>query len=208
MCTGGRYDHNNVVRALVWLDRCEMRPGTSGPNGKTVPIYYTDLDADASEAWKQPGIDQPHWNEVIDALQEDAVFCEDGETTTAHDGAIAIPGVFYITDDGPEATVEEDEVPQVFLQDRPAFRHLVYRAVREDLNASQKARGFLVGREQGPLLKCLSIQQLKLRTRCARCRKLRHWARQCPEGNRGQRHDERYDRRLGEHGDNSKGSSL
>ena len=45
-------------------------------------------------------------------------------------------------------------------------------------------------------MKRSSIQQLKLRTRCARCRKLGHWARECPEGNRGQHNDERYDRRA------------
>ena len=44
-----------------------------------------------------------------------------------------------------------------------------------------------------PRMKRSSIQQLKLRTRCARCRKLGHWARECPEGNRGQCKDERYD---------------
>ena len=42
-------------------------------------------------------------------------------------------------------------------------------------------------------MKRSSIQQLKLRTRCARCHKLGHWARECPEGNRGQGKDERYD---------------
>ena len=54
-------------------------------------------------------------------------------------------------------------------------------------------------------MKRSSIQQLKLRTRCARCRKLGHWALECPEGNRGQRNDERYDRRATRSGENSKG---
>ena len=54
-------------------------------------------------------------------------------------------------------------------------------------------------------MKRSSIQQLKLRTRCARCRKLGHWARECPEGNRGQRNDERYGRRAMRPGENSKG---
>ena len=30
-------------------------------------------------------MDRQHWNEILDALQEDADFCEDGETTIAHD---------------------------------------------------------------------------------------------------------------------------
>ena len=38
-------------------------------------------------------MDRPHWNEILDALQEDVDFCEDGETTIARDGAIPIPGV-------------------------------------------------------------------------------------------------------------------
>ena len=55
------------------------------------------------------------------------IFCEDGETTIARDGVIAIPDGFYFTDDGPEE-IEENEVPQILLQARPAFRHPGYRA--------------------------------------------------------------------------------
>ena len=162
-----------------------------------------------AEIWTQPSMDRPHWNEVLGALQEDVDFCEDGETTIARDGAIAIPVVFYITDDGQEA-IEENEVPQILLQARPAFRHPGYRAIREDLNVAQTSRGFFGRRgasvrDQGPRMKRSSIQQLKLRTRCARCRKLGHWARECPEGNRGQRNDERYDRRAMRSGENSEG---
>ena len=100
MWTSGSYDYDDVVRALVRLDRPEMRPGYSGQSGKTVPTCFSDPEADAwtpapgSEAWTQPSIDRPHWNEVLEALQEDVVFCEDGETTIARDGAIAISGVF------------------------------------------------------------------------------------------------------------------
>ena len=62
---------------------------------KTVPTYFTDPEVDAStiapgsEIWTQPSMDRPHWNEVLDALQEDVDFCEDGETTIARVGLIA-----------------------------------------------------------------------------------------------------------------------
>ena len=98
MWTGGSFDYDDVVRALVRLDRPEMRPGTSGQSGKTVPTYLTDPGVDAptivpgSEFWTQPSMDRPHWNEILDVLQEEADFREDGETTIARDGAIAIPG--------------------------------------------------------------------------------------------------------------------
>ena len=91
MWTGGSYDNDDVVRALVRLDCPEMRPGTSGQSGKTVPTHFTDPEVDAptivpgSEIWTQPGMDRPHWNEILDALQEDVDFCEDGETTIAHE---------------------------------------------------------------------------------------------------------------------------
>ena len=117
MCTGGGYEYDDIVRALVQLDRPEMRPGTRGQSGKTIPTYFTHPELDApttvsgSEIWTQPSMDRPHWNEVLDALQEDVDFCEHGETTIARDGAIAFPGVFYFIDDG-RGEVEENEVPQ------------------------------------------------------------------------------------------------
>ena len=80
MWTGGSYDYDDVMRALVRLDRPEMRPGTSGQSGKTVPTYFTDPEVDAptivpgSEIWTQPSMDRPHWNDILDALQEDVGF--------------------------------------------------------------------------------------------------------------------------------------
>ena len=156
-------------------------------------------------------MDRPHWHEILDALQEDVDFCERMERRRSHAMEQSPSrGVFYMTDDGQEA-IEEYEVPQVLLQARPAFRHPGYRAIREDLNVAQKSRGFFgprwsaSGRDQGPCMKRSSIQQLKLRTRCARCRKLGHCARECPEGNRGQRNEERYDRRAVRPRENSRG---
>ena len=93
--------------------------------------------------------DRPRWNEILEVLQEGVDFCEDGETTIARDGAIAILGVFYHTDGGQEATVEENEVPHILLQARLAFRHPGYRAVREELNAAHEFPGF-----HGPQTRC------------------------------------------------------
>ena len=132
MWTGGSYDYDDVARAPVRLDRLEVRSGTSGQSGKTVPTCFTDPEVDAqttvpgSEIWTQPSIDRPQWNEVFDALQEDADFREDGETTIARDGAIAVLGVFYTTDDG-QKEVEENEVPQI---GPTSFRHPAYRVKR------------------------------------------------------------------------------
>ena len=128
MWTGGSYGYDDIVRALVRLDRPEMRPGTSGQRGKTIRTYFTDPELDAptitsgSETWTQPSMEQPHGNEVLDALQDNIDFCEDGETTIARDGAIAILGVFYLIDDGQER-IEENEVPQILLQARPLLGH-------------------------------------------------------------------------------------
>ena len=47
MWTGGSYDYDDVVRALVRLDRPEMRRGTGGQSGKTVPTYFIDPEVDA-----------------------------------------------------------------------------------------------------------------------------------------------------------------
>ena len=126
MWTGGGCDYDDVVRALVRLDRPEMRLGTCGQSGKTVPTFFTDPEVDAptivpgSEIRTQPSMDRPHWNEILDALQEDVDFCEDGETTIARDGAIAIPVVFYMTDDGQE-TIEENEVTTDIIASSTSF---------------------------------------------------------------------------------------
>ena len=47
MWTGGRYDNDDVMRALEQSDRPDIRPGTSGQNGKIILTYFTDLEVDA-----------------------------------------------------------------------------------------------------------------------------------------------------------------
>ena len=50
MWTGGRYEYDDIVQALVRLDRPEMRLGTSRHSGKTIRTYFTDLEMDAPTA--------------------------------------------------------------------------------------------------------------------------------------------------------------
>ena len=95
MWTGGSYDYDDVVRALVRLDplRCDLEQ----VNKAARPYRHTSLSRKwmhrqsfpPSELWTQSSMDRPHWNEILDALQEDVDFCEEGETTIARDGAIA-----------------------------------------------------------------------------------------------------------------------
>ena len=61
-----------------------------------------------------------------------------------------------------------------YLHARPAVGSL--DTVPSEINAAQKARGLFGhgagAREQGPRMKRSSIAQLKLCTRCGRCRKI------------------------------------
>ena len=83
----------------------EMRPGTSGQNGMTVPIHFTDPEADeptiapGPEFWTQPSIDRAQWNEVLDAWAVGAApirrqpddterQCHEGPAASSHTGPI------------------------------------------------------------------------------------------------------------------------
>ena len=124
--TGGSYDYDDVMRALVRLDRPEMRPGTSGQSGKTVPTYFTDPEVDAPTI--VPGSDTTKYGPTT--LERDSRrtargrrFLRGRRDDERTRWSNRHPGVFYITDDGHEA-IEENEVPQMLLHAQPAFRHL------------------------------------------------------------------------------------
>ena len=188
MWTGGSYDYDDVVRALVRLDRPEMRPGTSAQSGKTVPTYLTDPEVDAptivpgSEIWTQPSMDRPHWNEVLDALQEDVDFCEDGETTIARGGARGF---------STSPTMARRQLKKT------RYRRYYCRLnqLSDTLGTGPSERISMLRRSLEVSSAPDEVQVAEIRDR-AICRKLGHWALECPKRNRGQRNDERYDRRT------------
>ena len=132
---------DDVVRALVRLYRLEMRLGTSGQSDQTVPTYFTDPELDAptispvSEIWTQPSMND-------DALQKGRRLMrgrrDDDRTRRSDRHSRRV--LLYRCWSG---EIEENEVPQILLQARPPFRHLGYRAIRQDLNAVQKSRGLI-----------------------------------------------------------------
>ena len=216
MWTGGSYDHDDVVRALVRLDRPEVRPGTSGQSGKTVPTYFTDPEVDAptivpgSEDWMPSGIDPPQWNEVFENRKRTSISART-ERRPSHAMERSPFRAFSTLPTMVRRQLKKtryrryycrlDHLSEV-LGAGPSERIPMLRRSPEVSSASRRGAS---GRDQGLRMKRSSIQQLKLRTTCARCRKLGHWARECPRGNRGQRNDERYNLRAARPEDNPKG---
>ena len=74
MWTGGSFDYDDVTRAIVRLDRPEMRPGTSGQNSKTVPKCSTEPEGAPTVA---PG------SEVVDTTKYRPTIQERGSRCTA-----------------------------------------------------------------------------------------------------------------------------
>ena len=116
-------------------------------------------------------------------------------TTIARDGAIAIPGGFLHQRRWSGGDRESEWSATDIVAGSNSFPTSWVPGYPRKINAAQMSRGFFGprrsagGREQRPRMKRSSIQQLKLRTRCARCQNLGHLASECPEGNRGQRND-------------------
>ncbi|CAK0899451.1 unnamed protein product, partial [Prorocentrum cordatum] len=107
---------------------------------------------------------------------------------------------YYLNSEWLDGAIEE---PWVLLDVRPAMSYPVeYKQVRNQLNEARKARGFFKpkcngktgkgdkgkskGKGKSPQRRRISIDQLKLRAKCAKCKQVGHWARECPQ-NRQQR---------------------
>ena len=116
MWTGGSYDCDDVMRAPARLDHHEMRPGTSGQSGKTVPTCFTDPEVDAPTLVSRfRDLDTTKYGPTT--LERDSRrtargrrFLQGRRDDDRTRWSNRHPGVFHITDDGQEA-IEENEVP-------------------------------------------------------------------------------------------------
>ena len=207
----------NVVRALVRLDRPEMRPGTSGQSGKIVPTYFTDPEVDAStivpgsESWTQPSHGPTTLERDFSTHCKRTSISARTERRRSHAMEQSPFRGFSapLTMDRRQLKKTRyhryycrlDQLSDTLGTGPSEMISKLHRSPQVSLGPDEVQ----VAEIRGPRMKRSSIQRLTLRTRCARCRKLGHWARECPEGNRGQRNDERYDRRAMRSRENSEG---
>ena len=192
-----------------------MRPGTSGQSGKIVPTHFTDPEVDApkiapgSEIWTQPSMWTDHTGTRFSTHCKRTLISARTERRRSH-AMERSPLAFSTLPTMVRRQLKRTRYRRYYCR-LDQLSDILGTGLSERISMLRRSRGFFVprrgvsGRDQGPRMKRSNIQQLKLRTRCARCRKLGLWARECLEGNRGQRNDERYDRRAVRPGENSKG---
>ena len=179
MWTGGSYDNDDVMRALVRLDRPEMRLGTRGQSGKTIPTYFTDPEVDAPRIVPVSARTERRRSPAMERSPSRAWFL--------HLPTIVRRKLKRMRYRRYHCRLDQlSDMLGTGLFERISI-------LRRSPEVSLTPDGVQVA-EIGDRMKRWSIQQLKQRARCARCRKLGHWARECTEGNRGQHYDERYDR--------------
>ena len=83
--------------------------------------------------------------------------------------------------------MEEDDPNRIYDEAEAQLALATYQEVRKSLNAKQKARQYYGSGKRGPSGKAsftrqrkkITVEELKLRTRCGRCGLIGHWAAEC-----------------------------
>ena len=125
MWTGGSYEYDDVIRALLRLDRPEIQPGTT-PHTAT-PVYDTEPRAGAHPGanWSvsSTGEEPFQVEEAFWAIQEHKMLR--GRRDHDRVGTEPIP-VFFLGFESIRHRFEEGDVPQNLLQAQQANRQPNY----------------------------------------------------------------------------------
>ena len=161
----GKYDKPTVISCLRKLDKVVMESKSKGS------VAYLQEEENGQDTWEnQSGFDEG-----------EAYVTEDWDDSEEY---------IYLAEHDAERIFDEAEIQMVLA---------TYQEVRKAIQNRQKGRQFYnqpKGQSKGrgsPWSdytrgkKKVHVEQLKLRTRCARCGAIGHWARECknPEDARG-----------------------
>ena len=154
----GKYDKGTVVSCLRKLDKVVLES-----KGKS-SVAYMQEDDDASESMQFSG----------DYIENEAYVLDEGEAMEEQ--------YVYLSEHDENRIYDESEVQMVLA---------TYQEVRKAIQGRQKGRQYYnpqkgKGKERGSPWqdfvkdkKRIHIEQLKLRTRCAKCGNVGHWAKEC-----------------------------